>query len=49
MFRDSGLTRPRLAQSISMNDWAHDAEVQKISHQEEEHPPAYAPLSCACC
>lgn len=33
MLRDRRLTRPRLAQRISMHEWIQGAEVEKISHQ----------------
>lgn len=48
MFSGSLLTRAYLAHARSMYPWTEGAEVQKISHKGEQHPPAYAPLSCSC-
>lgn len=51
MFSEILLPRTYLAHARSMYPWTEGAEVQKISHKEEQHPPAYALLSysCFCC
>ncbi len=48
MFSGSQLTQAYLAHTRGMYPWTEGAEVQEISHKGEQHPPAYAPLSCSC-